>query len=163
MKKMKTHHAPEDIMLKGVSFINLHNIVVLKDKGTVYSPKLTNSFDSELIGEIVDFSDDPAGELGFFFNDRVIIQYAGYWEGIDGEKPYEAAYSHAACLAKYENEVFLLDCAEDRVINLSRDAELTKTMLHALEYLNMFEMEMLTPEQSVVDALASVFERIYSG
>ena len=100
---MKTHHAPEDILAKGISFINLHNIVVLKDKGIVYSPKLTNSFDSALISEIVDFSEDPAGELVYFFKDRVIIQYAGYWESISGEKPYEAAYSHAACLAKYEN------------------------------------------------------------
>ena len=49
--------------------------------------------------------------------------------------------------------MFFLDCAEDRVINLSRDPELTKTMLHALEYLNMFEMEKLTPDQSVAAAL----------
>jgi hypothetical protein len=30
-KKMKTHHVPEDILLKGISFTNLHNVVVLKD------------------------------------------------------------------------------------------------------------------------------------
>jgi hypothetical protein len=64
---------------------------------------------------------------------------------------------------KYENEVFLLDCAEDGAKNLTRDPELTRTFLHTLEYINMFEVEVLRPDPSVVEALGSVFDRIYNG
>ena len=81
---MKTHHVPEDILLKGISFTNLHNVVVLKDQGIVYTPKLTNVFDSDIITEIVDYSKNHAEDLMCFFDERVIIQYAGLWDGIPG-------------------------------------------------------------------------------
>jgi hypothetical protein len=162
-EKMKTHHVPEDILLKGISFTNLHNIAVVKSEGIVFNPKLTNVFDSDIISEIVDFSKNPAADLGHFFDERVIIQYTGFWEGLSDGKPNEDPYSHAACLAKYKGELFLLDCAENGAINLTRDPELTRSFLHTLEYINMFEVEELRPDPSVVEAIGSVFDRIYNG
>ena len=71
-------------------------------------------------------------------------------EGIPGEKADAEPFSHAACLVKYEGELFLLDCAEAGAINLSRDPNLSRSLLHTLGYINMFEMKKLTPEASVV-------------
>jgi hypothetical protein len=79
------------------------------------------------------------------------------------ESLMKTPYSHAACLAKYKGELFLLDCAENGAINLTRDPELTRSFLHTLEYINMFEVEELRPDPSVVEALGSVFDRIYNG
>jgi hypothetical protein len=129
----------------------------------VYTPKLTNVFDNDIITEIVDYSKNPADDLMHFFDERVIIQYAGLWDGIPGQKADEEPFSHAACLVKYDGELFLLDCAEAGAINLSRDPEISRSLLHTLGYINMFEMKKLTPEASVVQALGTVFDRIYSG
>ena len=59
--------------------------------------------------------------------------------------------------------MFLLDYAEPGAVNLSREPELTRSLFHTLDYINMFEMKKLTPEASVIEALGSVFDRIYSG
>ena len=129
----------------------------------MHTPKLTNVFDNDIITEIVDYSKNPAEDLMCFFDERVIIQYAGLWDGIPGEKADDEPFSHAACLSKYDGELFLLDCAEAGAINLSREPEITRSLLHTLDYINMFEMKKLKPEASVVQALGSVFDRIYNG
>ena len=59
--------------------------------------------------------------------------------------------------------MFLLDYAEPGAVNLSREPEIARSLFHTLDYINMIKMKKLTPEASVVQALGSVFDRIYSG
>ena len=52
-RKMKKELVPEDVALKGISLANLHNIVVLRDSGEVYTLKPHSVLDREMIDELV--------------------------------------------------------------------------------------------------------------
>jgi hypothetical protein len=72
-KKMKKSFVPEDTFLKGLGLANLHNLVVLRDEGVIYTPTPFGLIDEHLIDEFVNLSDDIAEDLIKILPPRSIV------------------------------------------------------------------------------------------
>lgn len=62
-KKMGRDWVPEDIALRGVGFVNLHNLVVLKSAGIIYTPRSHSLIDKSTIDEIMAWTDNAGADL----------------------------------------------------------------------------------------------------
>ena len=62
-RKMKKDLIPEDVALKGISLANLHNMVVLRDSGEVYTLKPYSLLDREMIDELILYGEDLGEDL----------------------------------------------------------------------------------------------------
>lgn len=162
-KKMKKQQAAEDVAMNGIGLVNLHNVVVLRDKLLSYSPKTHSIIEQFAISDLIRLSGSPGDDLYALCPSRCIIQYVCNSVPATALNPCPPRQSHAACLVHQGKKLYLLDASESKPRLLSGPNGYAKKWLADIEYIAIFEMIPTQYSKSVIDSLADVFERIYRG
>ena len=160
-KKMKKEFVPEDVALKGFSLSNLHNIVVLRDSGEVYTLKPHSLIDKEMIDEIIKWADDAGEDLREILPSSSIVQYVCYPDPEDKEVQAGDRFSHAGCIKTIDGQLVLLDGSEPEPMYLTGPDGNASMWLEDIEYIAVFEVITIKPAPAVLNKLANVWERIY--
>lgn len=160
-KKMKKEFVPEDVALKGVSLANLHNVVVLRDTGEVYTLKPYCLIDREMIDEIIKWSENEGEDLRELLPQSSIIQYVCYPDPQEEEVQAGDRSSHAGCIKTIDGELVLLDGSEPEPLFLTGQNENAAQWLEDIEYISVFEVITIKPSPAVINKLSNAWERIY--
>ena len=70
---MKTLFVPEDVELRGINLMNMHNIVVDRKNKPRYTTTCDAMIEEALISEFIQYGDHIDDDLSQHFKDRVII------------------------------------------------------------------------------------------
>ena len=101
--RMKKDWVPEDIALRGVSLVNLHNLVVVREDSVTYNTRSAGTIDRFLIDIWMKSRGWIADMIMQVLLARSIIQHVSYGDLEEGEDRPRPTSSHAACLFTYEN------------------------------------------------------------
>ena len=152
-----------DVTVKGVSLMNLRNIVYYKPTDMWYSPNLVRTIERLVIKDMLDKDFTLDSLFDTFGGDRYLVQSVDLIEILDKNDPRSKVDQHISIFAKVDGKWYLLDVTMKEPLDFSKYPKKVLDWLFYIDYMNVFVLEPKKLSLTKSRPLVEQWDRIMEG